>query len=48
MMQINPNITKSLGEACCTIVHDSTKGMMPPKTVTFKRGEYYDRKTKPA
>jgi len=38
-MEINPNMTKSLGEAYFTIVHDSNKGIMPPKTETIKQGE---------
>lgn len=46
-MQINPNITKSLGEAYFTIVHDSNKGIMPPNIRNIQRGEKYDRKTKP-
>ena len=43
----NPSITKSLGEAYFTIVHDSNKGIMPPKNDTLNEVQNYDRKTKP-
>ncbi|KKN18813.1 hypothetical protein LCGC14_0951870 [marine sediment metagenome] len=46
-MNNNPSITKSLGEAYFTIVHDSNKGIMPPNNRNIERGEKYDRKTKP-
>jgi len=39
MSEINPNITKSLGEAYFRVMHDSNKGIMPPNKETTINGE---------